>query len=204
MQALATPRAPQAARALAQPPRPESPDPLSSTGPVGPTTPSTRTDLQGPTGPVGLTDNPWSAPEPTIPNRPVKAPGGTFGIVGPPGIGIRQSATGALSSETFDFQAPRSTTTEQGPAKRPKKRTFQPSSPSPTLQTANDLLQQALRLAQQAYAKEPNEATESAIRALKSATEGGSSDLSLEQKVDLLLQKANLLVQPNQQGQQAL
>ena len=212
-----------AAQALARASTPESPDPIamtSLTGPISPIatgligppiptatrpiTPPTRRGLQGPKGPIGLTANPYNALKPTVSNRPVKAPGGMFSIVGLPRIGTNQSATATISSEAFDFQVPRNTTTEQGPAKRPKKRTFQPSSPSPTLQTANDLLQQALRLAQQAYAKEPNEATESAIRALKSATEGGSSGLSLEQKVDLLLQKANLLVQPNQQGQQAL
>jgi hypothetical protein len=220
MQAQATPRTPQGARAFAQPHSPESPDPIASTGPTGPvgpvntgplgppiptatrpTTPPTRTDLQGPRGPVSPTADPCNALQPAVPNRPVKAPGGTFGMAGPPGIGSKQSATGAYSSESFDFQVPRGTTTEQGPAKRPKKRAFQPTSPSPTLQTASDLLQQALRLVQQAYAKEPNEATESAIRALKGAIGGGSSGLSLEQKVDLLLQKANL--QPNQQGQQA-
>ena len=209
MQAPATPRAPQAARAFAQPPRSESPDPIALTGPVvpmatGPTTPPTRANLQGPTGPVGPVENPCSALKPAIPNRLGKAPGGTFGIAGPPGIGTNQSATRDISSEAFDFQVPRITTIEQGPAKRPRKRVFQPTSPTPILQTAKNLLQQALQLAQQAYAKEPNEATESAIRALKSATGGGNSDLSLEQNVDLLLQKANLTVQPNQQGQQAL
>ena len=100
---------------------------------------------------------------------------------------------------------PQNTTTEQGPAKRPKKRPFQPTSPSPTPKhTATELLQQALRLAEQAYQKQQNEATESAIRALKSAIGGGNGGLSLEQKVDLLLRQANLATQPNQQGQQTL
>ena len=81
-------------------------------------------DLEGPTGPVDSTTNACSALKPVIPNRPVKAPGGTFGMAGPPRIGSKQSTTGAYSSENFDFQVPKGTTTEQGPAKRPKKRTF--------------------------------------------------------------------------------
>ena len=148
-----------AAQALARASTPESPDPIAMTSPTGsmgsvaigsrgppiPTatrsiTPPTRTDLQGPKGPIGLTANPYNALKPTVSNRPVKAPSGMFDIVGLPRIGTNQSATATISSEAFDFQVPRNTTTEQGSAKRPKKRVFQLTSPSPTLQTAVDLL----------------------------------------------------------------
>ena len=82
---------------------------------TGPTTPPMRTDLQGSTGPVGPMENPGSALKPIVSNRPVKAPGGTFGIVGPPGIGITKSAIEAYNSVSFDFQVfqtPKNTITE--------------------------------------------------------------------------------------------
>ena len=111
---------------------------------TGPTTPPIRTDLQGSTGPVGPIENPGSALKPTVSNRPMKAPDETFGIMGPPKIGTTKNATEAYNSVSFDFQVPqtpKNTTTEQGLAKRSRKRVFQPTSPSPILQTTADLLQ---------------------------------------------------------------